>query len=334
MPSNADENIYDLMGRHIQLTETNLEGVHAINPPPPGFDPRNADRATLLRHGLLPRPDPNKLPQAAAIWDRLAGQQYEYIIPILTPRLEKKDKPPPQGRPEVLKLAVGSADNYSGNWSGGLIFNANTATDPFQSVYGEWTVPSVVPPSSGDGDWWSLAWIGVDGYNSNDVMQVGTGQHVKRSGGKVTLEYFAWVEWYTYSWQTVSLTVNPGDSISANIANMGVQNGVLQASGRITNVTTGQTTAVAVSAPPGTIFQGNVAEWIMERPSFNNVLATLPRFGAVAFGNVLACTKSGKVYTASQGTAVDMTSNGQSSGTLYAQGKSETDWESWWVASS
>ena len=328
------DNVYELIGRNVQLGEMNVAGAHAILPPPAGFDPRTADRTTLLRHGLTPRPDPATQPQAAAIWDRLAGQHYEYIVPVLTPRPEKKDKPHPQGRPELAaRAAAGSADSYSGNWSGGLIFNANTATDPFKSVYGEWTVPSVTPPSSGDGDWWSVAWIGVDGYNSSDVMQVGTGQHVKRSGGKVTTEYFAWVEWYTYGWNTVSLTVNPGDFISANIANMGVQNGVLQASGRITNVTTGQTTAVAVSAPPGTIFQGNVAEWIMERPGINGSLATLPRFGAVAFGDVIACTAT-KVYNASQGTAVDMTSNGQSNGTRYATGSSETEWESRWVASA
>ncbi len=324
----SQSTLYEVMAKHLELVPTNHEAAKAIAVPPPDFDPRHADVSTLLRYGINPRPDSRRHPEAAKLWDTLTSQRYKYIVPTLTPRKEHRMRSRMPTRPSDTGTA------YSPNWSGGLIFNPDTTgNDPFQQVQGQWVVPSVTPPTTGDGFWASVTWVGVDGYGSSDVMQLGTAQFVSTVNGAVSTETFAWIEWFTYSWQQISFSVNPGDTIFASIANGGVQNGVLQATGRITNVTQGTTTAPVVSAPPGTIFQGNVAECIMERPGFNNVLSTIPRFGEVVISGTNVCSKGGNYYYINE--PVDMTSDGTSTGVTYVTGSvGPTTAMATWVASS
>ena len=329
-----NSDFYEVMGKHLKLVPTNLEGVKAIEPPPADFDLRQADTSTLLRYGINPRPDPKKMPEAAKMWDTLTARSYKYLVPTLTPRPEKRLRTRAPRRPQDTGATL-----YSQNWSGGLIFNPDTSgNDPYQQVQGQWVVPTIEPPTSGDGFWASLTWVGVDGDGSSDVMQIGTGQYVSRSNGVVTTEYFAFIEWFTYTTQQVSIAVNPGDTIFATISNYGLQNGVYQAGGRITNVTQGTTTAPVVSAPPGTLFQGNVAEWIMERPSFadadgNPVLSAVAQFDQVSIYNTSVCSRGGNYYQVQQ--PVTMTADGTPTGTTYVTGTVQpTAATASWVASS
>ena len=326
----AQSTLYEVMGRHLELVPTNHVAAQAIAIPPAGFDPRTADTSTLLRYGIPPRPDPSKQPEATELWDRLTSQRYRYIVPTLTPPAKRRVQ---HGFPSWSKLKpMDGSTVYTAPWSGGLLLNPDTSgKDPFKQVQAQWVVPSVTPPVSGDGFWASVTWVGVDGYGSSDVMQLGTAQFVTTSGGVVSTNTFAWIEWFTYGWQQLSFSVNAGDTIFASIMNGSVQDGVLQATGRITNVTQGTTTAPVVSAPPGTIFQGNVAEWIMERPTFS-ALASIPKFSEVTFRGTNVCSQGGNYYSnATQG--VNMTSDGSSTGTLYCTGSANPA-TSTWVASS
>ena len=193
---------------------------------------------------------------------------------------------------------------------------------PFDGIVGSWTVPSVSPPAAGDGDWWSVGWIGLDGWNSNDVLQAGTGQHVKRSNGVVTTEYFAWYEWFPFNWTEItSLAVHPGDTISAFVRYLGITNGVGQGTATLSNLTTGVSTTVHLTAPPGTTLQGNCAEWIMERPGINGQLVNLPEYGHIAFSDCVACSGN-KSFDGSQAQATNMTE----AGATVSVARLESDW--------
>ena len=302
-----------IMARQLTLLPTNIEGVHGIAPPPEGFDPLKADTATLLRYGFPPRPDPASAPKAAAIWQRTLARKLRFVQPTLRLRPEKKDGPRPGSHPPS-----GTAALSSNNWSGGVLFNGA----PFDGIIGSWTVPSVAPPAAGDGDWWSVAWIGLDGWNSGDVLQAGTGQHVNRSNGQVTTEYFAWYEWYPFNWTEItSLAVHPGDTISVFVRYLGITNGVGQGTATLSNLSTGASTTVHLTAPSGTTLQGNCAEWIMERPGINGQLANLPEYGHVAFSDCVACSGD-KSFDGSQAQVANMTE----AGAIVSEAHLESDW--------
>jgi hypothetical protein len=82
----------------------------------------------------------------------------------------------------------------STNWSG----YAETATT-YKSVTGQWTVPAVSGPNGS----YSAAWIGIDGYNDNYLIQTGTEQDY--SGGA---QYSAW--WTTSSQNFAEQTITSG----------------------------------------------------------------------------------------------------------------------------
>ena len=78
-------------------------------------------------------------------------------------------------------------------------------------VAGSWTVPTASTKTSG----YSSVWVGIDGYSSSTVEQVGTEADV--SGGTVT--YYAWYEAYpSASVKIGSFTVKPGDAITASVS--------------------------------------------------------------------------------------------------------------------
>jgi hypothetical protein len=60
-------------------------------------------------------------------------------------------------------------------------------------VYGEWTVPEIVPGTTGFMADVSV-WVGIDGYDSNTVEQIGTDSEYNPSTGEAT--YSAWWEVY------------------------------------------------------------------------------------------------------------------------------------------
>lgn len=309
-----------IIGEHLTLLPTNLEGVHTIQAPPADFDPLTASSATLMRLGFPPRPDAAKNPYEAKIWTEILSRKLTHVAPQLAVRPEKKG---------FHGATKGAAGLTSSNWSGGIIFNGA----PFTCVSGSWTVPAVVPPpGSGNGDWWSVAWVGIDGYNSRDVLQAGTGHHVKRSGGTVTTEYFAWFEWYPFNWtQITNFAVHPGDTVTVLVRYFGLVNGAGQASATVTNNTTGQSTTVTLTPPAGVTLAGNCVEWIMERPTINGSLAGLPEYNHISFyGTIAASARS--LFNGSQAQPVLMTNS--AGVTLSAASLGATDWDCTFAASA
>ena len=105
-----------------------------------------------------------------------------------------------QSATEVAKSSVKATPiaSDSSNWSGYAVTGSSVS-----DVVGSWVVPTVNPKTNG----YSAVWVGIDGYSSSTVEQLGTGEDV--ANGKAT--YYAWYEMYPSASMTVStMTVKPG----------------------------------------------------------------------------------------------------------------------------
>lgn len=98
--------------------------------------------------------------------------------------------------------ATGAVGWESSNWSG----YAETSSAPYTSVSGQWTVPTVTGPNGS----YSAAWIGIDGFNNDSLIQTGTEQDY--ASGSV--QYSAW--WTTSSQNFEEQTITTGCSSSAS----------------------------------------------------------------------------------------------------------------------
>jgi hypothetical protein len=124
-------------------------------------------------------------------------------------------------------------------------------------VKGSWIVPSVVSCSPGENSFSSF-WVGIDGYASNTVEQIGTDSDCSKG----TPTYFAWWEFYPEKYYVInSPTPIPGHAFSAEVS----YNPTTDAfTASITDTTTGKTFS--------TTFQDKYhaerssAEWITEGP--------------------------------------------------------------------
>lgn len=161
----------------------------------------------------------------------------------------------------------------SDNWSGYAITGSS-----FTEVRGSWIVPAVncgVTPGTRSAPTASSFWVGLDGYTSTTVEQIGTDSDCD---GRIPV-YYAWYEFYPANVVEIpSLAVSPGDKISAQVSYSGSEFTVT-----ITNVTTGESYSTT-----GTVegAERSSAEWIAEAPCCTRSGGPLPLsdFGTVEFG--------------------------------------------------
>jgi Peptidase A4 family len=154
----------------------------------------------------------------------------------------------------------------SSNWSG---YAVTTAKDSVSDVKGSWIVPAVTCNST---DAYAAFWVGIDGYGSSTVEQIGTDSDCVN--GKPT--YYAWFEFYPhFSYNIDSVAVKPGDVISAEV-----------------NYTANGRFAVSISVNGGPPFSTSTklsqatrssAEWIIEAVWGGGVLP-LADFNSVSYG--------------------------------------------------
>ena len=155
---------------------------------------------------------------------------------------------------------------YSNNWAGYVVTSATgTVTD----VKGSWIVPTVQTNAPNQ---YSANWIGIDGYNSNTVEQIGTDSDTDSNGIPT---YYAWYEFYPKPCYKLPFTIRPGDTITAEVS---YSNGriILQ----LTDVNTKKSISITQN---GTGCNRSCAEWIVEAPWYNGVLP-LANFGTTSFG--------------------------------------------------
>jgi hypothetical protein len=179
----------------------------------------------------------------------------------------------------------GTSSASSLNWAG---YAATGGT--YHTVQASWKQPSVTcaPGESS----YSSFWVGLDGYNSRTVEQIGTSADCNNG----TPTYYAWYELYPKLSGQLPITIAPGQSITAKVSTTG--NGVftvsLSVNGGAPQTITGKVANASLSS----------AEVITEAPSSNHSPSgTLPLadFGGVSFsgatvdGSALASSNSQEI---------------------------------------
>jgi hypothetical protein len=160
----------------------------------------------------------------------------------------------------------------SSNWSG---YSATGGS--FTSVTGTWTVPTVSALIDGA----DATWVGIGGINTSDLIQAGT-QATVSSGG---VTYDAWIEMLPAASKPVSLSVNPGDSVTVSIT----QKSALEWTIAMKNNTTGGAYNTTVQYRSSNAS----AEWVQEAPSVNRGTVPLDDFGTLKFSGA-AAVRDGK----------------------------------------
>ena len=162
-------------------------------------------------------------------------------------------------------LHVTANTNQSSNWSGYNQGTLEQGNKLFNSITGNWTVPTATRHTSGQAEY-SSDWIGIGGgcidancmATDTTLIQTGTEQDVDSSGAA---SYSAWWEIIPGPSLTItSMTIHAGDQMHASIAE-GVPNSNIWTI-TISDTSNGQsyTTTVPYSSTHAT------AEWIQETP--------------------------------------------------------------------
>jgi hypothetical protein len=113
---------------------------------------------------------------------------------------------PAAASPVTFAPAAANYGANSGTWAGWVAAGHHT------SVSASWRQPSVTCAAHENSD--SAFWVGLDGYGSRSVEQVGT-QSGCADGNPF---YSAWTEFYPAPAVTATPTVRPGDAIRASVA--------------------------------------------------------------------------------------------------------------------
>jgi len=175
--------------------------------------------------------------------------------------------------------------NSSSNWFGYNQGSLEQGGKLFDSISGEWTVPTATQHAAGQAEA-SSDWIGIGGgcvdagctVTDSTLIQTGTEQDVSASG---SASYDAWYELVPApELQITSMTVRPGDRMYASIAEVVPGSDVWTIT--IKDLTSGQSYSTTVPYSSTRL----TAEWIEETPleiGANAGFAALPNLTSPAF---------------------------------------------------
>jgi hypothetical protein len=155
----------------------------------------------------------------------------------------------------------------SGNWSG---YAATGNSGSYTSVTSSWVQPAV---SCGSQDTYSSFWVGLDGYDNSALEQTGT--EADCINGQA--EYGAWWEVLPASESPWSVTVEPGDQLTATVTDNG--DGTFTMT--LADSTQGWNQTTTQQGSSG--YQDSSAEVIAEATQVNGQIADLSDFGSVNF---------------------------------------------------
>jgi hypothetical protein len=183
---------------------------------------------------------------------------------------------------EELEGRVVPSTVQSTNWSGYAI---QAKAGAVTYVAGSWTVPSVGAVRGA-----SAAWVGIDGWRSTTVEQIGTESDYVNGQA----QYYAWYEMYPSVSRIITTTptsntpmpVSPGDSITASVQYAAATGFTLT----INDSSWAQPFSIAISKHAAAA-QRSSAEWVVEAPSTYHILH-LADFSPVTFTNTQATINS------------------------------------------
>jgi hypothetical protein len=160
------------------------------------------------------------------------------------------------------------------NWSG--YADAESASKTVSDVSGSWTMPAVhcPPPPYQNQDAFLANWVGIDGFNSSTVEQLGTGAQCYQG----VLYYYVWYEMFpagTVEEGTTACINNnvdcpaPGDRISASVSVTPGSSGENNYTLKLTDHTNPAESFSVAQQCAATTCTDASAEWIVERPAFS-----------------------------------------------------------------
>ena len=260
----------------------------------------------IVAQGYPPRPNPAESQEAYARWLVRVSRPISILPPHFAQRSDVLHSP---------RIST-AGPNTSENWSG---FVAQSSPGSYRMVGGEWNVPAVTgeadivyesrlitilpgPPT------YSALWVGLDGNTTNDLVQAGTEQDARflLLFGTAT-NYYAWTEVYGLQSITEAFSVSPGDGIDVTVY-VGDSKGNVNPSGdyawfNVYDADAGMGGNISTKMGSGYGFNGNSAEWIMERPYITS-LGTYPELA-----NYATCEMTGaSVLTATGTTSISYSS--------------------------
>jgi hypothetical protein len=164
------------------------------------------------------------------------------------------------------------------HWAGYLVsLDIQNRSQGVSGISASWIVPEV---QFSENNTFSSVWVGVGGYGEESLIQAGTEQHC--FNGKI--EYFAWYELLpAYIVRTQSVNVQPGDTVVVSINLLNQDQSTWQIT--IDNLSNGnhfEKTNIFYDSSQQS------AEWIVERPTVENVISNLANFGNVTLTNCTA----------------------------------------------
>jgi hypothetical protein len=117
---------------------------------------------------------------------------------------------------------------------------------------------------------YSSDWVGIDGYNNNDLIQTGTESDYYNGSP----HYYAWWEILPAAETKISsITVKPGDTVTASIDKVSASSWTIT----ITDGSSSFTTTQTYTGPQTS------AEWIEEAPTVGGRIAPLANYGGTMF---------------------------------------------------
>ena len=175
-------------------------------------------------------------------------------------------------------LRIRNADGTALNWSGYTV--ATNLQKPkkgsVSNVAGQWVVPGIYQASSDDA--FCSTWVGMDGYSSPTVEQIGT----EDDWTPVGEQDYAWFEMYPDAgYEIMGFPVAPGDQIGAGVRSSGNGKFVLA----ITNYSAGAYYIVPASYSRSSSAVRSSGEWIVEAPSMGNNVLPLSDFDTISFAD-------------------------------------------------
>jgi len=274
-------------------------------------NPQAISPEELASLGYPVRPDAVQEPEAYATWLRMVTTPTTMVQSHTVAQAGRTHAPAP---PSPIKPGNLPQSTSFLNWSGFAVYQDGRVLDPvplkpYVVVSGEWVVPSVTGEPNVQDD--SAFWVGMDGFNTGDVLQDGTEQQafsINIIGVQFSItSYYGWAEFFPlYEQRITNFTVRPGDHM-LGVVWMADSAGTPSVSGTtgicyLQNLTTGIGTFSYIAPPPGTVFTGSTAEWIMERPTVNGAFTDLSDYSAASMFNAYATRTDGTTVNASGNT--------------------------------
>jgi hypothetical protein len=199
-------------------------------------------------------------------------------LPISTPPVSPSitstptPSPAPTFSPLPTSTPTATAVTKTVNWAGYAVSSDLQNPQPIVlGITASWNVPAVAASAN---DTFSAVWIGIGGQFGQTLIQCGTKQDF--INGK--MQYAAWYELLPSTSVTIRMiNVSPGDLMQASIqlSDATLNQWVLN----LTDRTNGQSFQRIFTYASSQLW----AEWIVERPTVNNVISHLANFGTITF---------------------------------------------------